>query len=122
MSLDRSARKRVLMLLENSLYPYDPRVLAEATTLTGAGYQVTVISPAIPGQPFYEVLDGVRAFRFPFRPSGNGVLGYLWEYGYSMAATFVISLFVFARYGFDVVHANNPPDVFVFIAAFYKLF
>ena len=122
MSTNRSAGKRVLMLLENSLYPYDRRVLAEATTLTGAGYQVSVISPSIPGQPFYEVLDGVRAFRFPYRPSGNGLLGYLWEYGYSMAATFLISLFVFARYGFDVVHANNPPDVLVLIAAFYKLF
>ena len=122
MSTNRSAGKRVLMLLENSLYPYDPRVLAEATTLTGAGYQVTVISPSIPGQPFYEVLDGVRAFRFPFRLSGNGLLGYLLEYGYSLAATFLISLFIFARYGFDVIHANNPPDVLVLVAAFYKLF
>jgi glycosyltransferase involved in cell wall biosynthesis len=122
MTVNPSAGKRVLMLLENSLYPHDSRVLAEATTLTGAGYQVTVIAPAISGQPFYEVLNGVRAYRFPFRPSGHGFLGYLWEYGYSMAATFVISLIVFARHGFDVVHANNPPDVFVFIAAFYKLF
>ena len=38
-----SARKRVLMLLENSIYPHDSRVLAEATALTEAGYQVTVI-------------------------------------------------------------------------------
>jgi glycosyltransferase involved in cell wall biosynthesis len=122
MTRDRSVGKRVLMLLENSVYPHDPRVLAEATTLAGAGYQVTVISPAIPGQSLYEFRDGVRAFRFPFRPSGNGLLGYLWEYGYSMAVMFAISLFVFARYGFDVVHANNPPDVLVLIAAFYKMF
>jgi glycosyltransferase involved in cell wall biosynthesis len=122
MSVNRSAGKRVLMLLENSIYPADPRVFAEATALTEAGYQVTVIAPAVSGQPLYEVLNAVRVCRFPLRPSGNGLLGYLWEYGYSMAATFVISLVVFARYGFDVVHANNPPDTFVLIAAFYKLF
>ena len=121
MSVNPSAGKRVLMLLENSIYPHDPRVFGEATALTAAGYQVTVICPAISGQPLYEVLNAVRVYRFPFRSSGNGLLGYLWEYGYSMAATFVISLVVFARYGFDVVHANNPPDLFVFIGAFYKL-
>lgn len=122
MSVNRSAGKRVLMLLENSTIPNDSRVFAEATELTRAGYQVTVISPAASGQPLSEVLDGVRTYRFPLRPSGNGLLGYLWEYGYAMAATFVISLVLFARDGFDVVHANNPPDTFVFIAAFYKLF
>jgi glycosyltransferase involved in cell wall biosynthesis len=122
MPVNSSRGKRVLMLLENSLYPHDSRVHAEATTLTEAGYHVTVITPAYPGQPFHEVLDGVRVYRFPFRTSGRGFLGYLWEYGYSMAATFVVSLVVFARHGFDVVHANNPPDLFVFIAAFYKLF
>jgi len=114
--------KRVLMLLENSIYPHDARVCAEATALTAAGYQVAVIAPAIPEQPLHEVLDGVRVYRFPLRPSGHGLLGYLWEYGYCMAATFVVSLIVFARHGFDVIHANNPPDTFVFIAAFYKLF
>ena len=114
--------KRVLMLLENSVYPHDPRVLAEATALTGDGYEVTVICPALSGQPLAEVLDGVRVRRFPFRISADGVVGYLWEYGYSLAATFVVSLIVFARYGFDVIHANNPPDTFVFIAAFYRLF
>jgi glycosyltransferase involved in cell wall biosynthesis len=122
MSVNPSAGKRVLMLLENSLYPHDSRVLAVATTLTEAGYEVTVISPAYPGQRFYEVLNGVRAYRFPFRTSGRGLFGYLWEYGYSMVATFVVSLIVFARHGFDVIHANNPPDLFVFIGAFYKLF
>jgi len=122
MIVNSAAGKRVLMLLENSLYPHDSRVHAEATTLAGAGYQVTVITPAYRGQRFHEVLDGVRVYRFPFRTSGRGFLGYLWEYGYSMVATFVVSLIVFARHGFDVIHANNPPDLFVLVAAFYKLF
>jgi len=63
----------------------------------------------------------VRVYRFPAPPAPNGFLGYLWEYGYSMVATFVLSLLVFLHKGFDVVHAHNPPDTFVLIAAFYKL-
>src|SRR5439155_1010053 len=78
--------------------------------------------PAVSGQPLSEVLDGVRVYRSPFRVSGKGFLSYVWEYAYSMSATFLISLFVFVRHDFDVVHACNPPDTFVFIAGFYKLF
>ncbi len=117
-----SAKNRVLMLLENQSYPLDPRVRWEAAALAGAGYRVTVICPWDSGQPWRESLDGVRVYRFPPPPPARTFLGYLWEYGYSMAVTFAISLLVFFSEGFDVIHSHNPPDTFVFIAAFYKLF
>jgi glycosyltransferase involved in cell wall biosynthesis len=114
--------KRVLMLIENSTYPHDPRVHLEAVTLSGAGYQVSVICPSSPGQPRRQVIDGVCVYRYPAPPKGNSMLSYLWEYGYSLVATFIISLLVCFRPGFDVIHAANPPDTAVLIAAFYKLF
>jgi glycosyltransferase involved in cell wall biosynthesis len=120
--MSASVGSRVLMLLENSTYPQDPRVRREAKALADAGYQVSVICPAGPGQPWRERLDGVRIYRYPAPPAASGILSYLWEYGYSMVATFFLSLLVLVREGFDVVHAHNPPDMFVFIAAFYKLF
>ena len=120
--MKRSVGNRVLMLLENCAYPRDDRVRQEARSLATAGYRVSVICPLDPGQPWRETLDGVCVYRFPAPPPPNGFLGYFWEYGYSMAVTFVISLLVFFREGFDVVHAHHPPDTFVFIAAFYKLF
>jgi glycosyltransferase involved in cell wall biosynthesis len=110
------------MLVENQSYPEDPRVRREATALIEAGYQVTVIAPGRRGQAWRENVTGVQVYRFPAPPGGTDFLGYLWEYGYSVTATFVLSLLVFLRRGFDVVHAHNPPDLFVFIAAFYKLF
>jgi len=115
------SKNRILMLLENQTYPRDFRVRREATALTAAGYRVSVICPAGPGQPSRETLNGVRLYRYWQPPAGNGFLGYLWEYGYAMSATFLLSLLAFFREGFDVVHAHNPPDTFVFIAAFYKL-
>ena len=39
--------KRVLLLLENSYYPRDARVRREAESLAEAGYEVTVICPAL---------------------------------------------------------------------------
>jgi glycosyltransferase involved in cell wall biosynthesis len=109
------------MLLENEAYPHDGRVRLEARSLAAAGYRVSVICPSARGQRWHEALDGVRVYRFPAPPPGNGFLGYLWEYGYSVVATLALSILVFFREGFDVVHAHCPPDIFVFVAAPYKL-
>jgi glycosyltransferase involved in cell wall biosynthesis len=116
-----SAGHRVLMLLENSSYPQDTRVHGEATALVATGYHVTVICPTRKGQPLREQRDGVDIYRYPAPPPAQSFLGFLWEYSYSMVATFLLSILVWLRRDFDVIHAANPPDTFVLIAAFYKL-
>jgi glycosyltransferase involved in cell wall biosynthesis len=113
---------RVLMLLENQPYPQDHRVRREAVALARAGYRVTVICPAVDGQPWREVVDSVRVYRYRAPRPASGFFGYLWEYGYSTASSFFLSFLAFFNEGFDVVHAHNPPETFVFIGAFYKLF
>lgn len=113
---------RVLMLVENCTYPEDRRVMAEATALVQAGYRVAVIAPARRTQPAYEVVDHVDVYRYPAAPALGGALGFVCEYSYSMVMSFVLSLVVFVTRRFDVVHAHNPPDLFVFIAACYKPF
>jgi glycosyltransferase involved in cell wall biosynthesis len=110
------------MLLENNPFPQDGRVRREADALVAAGYRVSVICPRANKQCWRETVNGVSAYRFPAPPEANGLLGYLWEYGYSLVMTFVISLYVFFQKGFDVIHAHNPPDLFVLVGAFYKLF
>ncbi len=109
------------MMVENNTYPGDPRVRREATTLAAAGYQVSVISPARPDQASREVIEGVRVFRYRRPRAGNGLAGFAWEYGYSMLATWWLTLVAFFQGGFDVIHCHNPPDLFVFIALPYKL-
>ena len=117
-----SAGSRVLMLLENNPYPQDGRVRREAASLSRAGYDVTVIAPAKKGQPKQDLVDGVRVCRYPAPKERDGFLGYALEYGYAMLAGWVLTLYVFVRFGFDVIHAHNPPDTYVAIAAPYKLF
>jgi len=112
---------RVLMLVENNWYPQDFRVRREARALAEAGYQVTVISPKRSGQRWRETVDGVHVYRYPAPPQTSGLIGYVFEYGYSTVAFFILSLLVYVREGFDVVHAANPPDTLVLVAAIYKL-
>ncbi len=121
LSVKKRRNTRVLMLLENSHYPQDPRVRRESKDLLAAGYQVSVICPANPGQPRREIVEGVRVYRYPVPWVLNGPMGYLWEYSYSMAATLLTSLAVFWREGFDIIHAANPPDTFALIAAPFRL-
>lgn len=116
-----ASSKKILMLLENNPYPQDTRVRREAQALAEAGYQVTVIAPRGKDMPFAEMLNDVYVYRYPAPIDGSGALGYLVEYGYSLIAMYCLSIFVFFRRGFDVIHAHNPPDVLVFVAILYKL-
>ena len=120
--MKKSKGKRVLMLLENSPFPYDERVRHEAAALLAGGYHIAVISPMKKGQKWHEILNDVDVYRFPSPPDSNGVSGYLWEYGYSMIAIFLLTFYLFVIDGFDIIHTAQPPDTFVFIVAFYKLF
>lgn len=111
---------RVLMLLENAPFVLDSRVYPEATTLTAAGYQVTVICPAMRNERWHGEVEGVQVYRFPPLFIGTGLLGYLWEYGYALVAMFVLAWVVFIRHGFDVIHGHNPPDMAVLIALCFR--
>ena len=113
---------RILLLVENNAYPFDVRVRREAKALRDGGYDVTVVAPRAPGQPWSERLDGIDVYRFPPPPGGEGVLSYAFEFGYATFAMLLVSIWVALRKGFDVVHAANPPDTLFVIGAFFKLF
>ena len=113
---------RILMMVENNSYPGDPRVYREATTLVAAGYRVSVDLPREPPIRPRGKRSRVSACCVIGRPrSGEGLWGFAWEYGYSLAATLWLSIKVLLRGGFDVIHCHNPPDLFVFLALPYKL-
>src|SRR2546429_6379424 len=119
---NKPVNTRILMLLENMPFPQDLRVRREENALSAAGYRVTVICPAGKVQPHRETVNGVRVYRYPAPRAAIGFLGYIWKYGWAMAASFFLTALDFLTEGFDVIHAHNPPDTFVFIAMLYKLF
>src|SRR6266487_5639580 len=133
----RSAGK-ILMLVEN-YFPQDTRVKNEASLLTDAGYQVTVIALRRKGQAGRETLNRIEVYRLPtlelFKktPSANvnrlnllfvklkAFLGYVVEYCYFTAACLIVSTYIFVSRGFDVIHAHNPPDTLFLVALPFKL-
>jgi glycosyltransferase involved in cell wall biosynthesis len=113
---------RVLLLVENNTYPFDFRVRREAQVLRDAGYEVTVIAPRGASQAWKEEIDNVRVYRFPAPPGGVGVLGYVFEFGFSTLAMLLVTIWVAISRGIDVIHAANPPDTLCAIGIVFKLF
>ncbi len=111
-----------MILVENLPVPFDRRVWMEATTLHQAGFHVSVISPREPGDKPIDVIEGVHVYRYRMPPPTRGVLSFVYEFVYCWIMTFWLSLVVWKREGFDVIHACNPPDTFWIIGRFYKLF
>lgn len=116
-------KSRVLIIVENLPVPQDRRVWLEATQLVRSGYQVSVIS--IKGKDAtktHEVLEGVRIYRYPAPPNTSGKLSFVLEFIYCWLATFVLSLVVAYREGFDIIQACNPPDTFWLLSWIYRPF
>lgn len=126
------------MLVEN-YFPQDTRVTNEASLLVDAGYKVSVVALRKKGQTGHEVLNRVHVYRLPtlelFKktpcPNANRMklllvklksfVGYIVEYCYFTTACLILSTYIFARRGFDVIHAHNPPDTLFLVALPFKL-
>jgi glycosyltransferase involved in cell wall biosynthesis len=121
-SLELNREGKVLLLVENDGFPSDSRVVNEAKTLASNGYKVSVVCPRFQGQKLHEVVNCISVYRYPPPRQPRGLLGYFWEYPYSLIAIFLASLVVFLREGFDVIHTQNPPDFLFVIGLFYKIF
>ena len=71
---------RILIIVQNLPVPFDRRVWLECRTLTRAGYQVAVVCPKGPGDPSYQVIDGVQIYKYrPYCP-GGGTATFVVEY------------------------------------------
>lgn len=115
------SQRRVLIIVENLPVPFDRRVWSEATTLTQAGYEVSVICPkGKDAMASYEILEGVHIYRHPLGAEGHGLVGYILEYSQALFWEFVLSAKVLFTRGFDSIHACNPPDLIFLVAALYK--
>ncbi len=114
--------KKILMLVENISVPLDSRVWPEAKALRDAGFQVSVICPKGVGrdEESFICLEDISIYRYQLPAIGNKYVAYLGEYGFSFVITFLLSLKVLFRRGFDIIHAANPPDMFFLIGLFYR--
>ena len=118
-----SGGRGVLIIVENESVPYDRRVWQQALTLHDAGYSVSVICPVDTAcKARTETVAGIEIHRYPYLLQGDGLFGYLLEYGNALLWQFALTWKVLFRKGFDVIHGCNPPDDIFAIAAVFKLF
>jgi glycosyltransferase involved in cell wall biosynthesis len=114
--------QHVLMMVENLPVPFDRRVWQEATTLSSAGFGVSVICPK--GKGFdaeFEVIDGIEVYRHNLPLEGKGAIGFALEYSFALFHEFRLAWRVWRRRKFDVIHVANPPDLLFLTALPYKL-
>lgn len=111
----------IVILVENLPVPFDRRVWLEATTLTQAGYKVSVISPCPPEDDVPDkVIDGIHVYRFPMYAEKQSKLYYIQEFMYCLKEVDKRVKQIWSEDPFDVIHSCNPPDTFWRIARKYK--
>jgi glycosyltransferase involved in cell wall biosynthesis len=113
---------RVVIIVENQPVPFDRRVWSEATALSKAGYEVSVICPkGKNASQSFEIIDQIRIYRHWAPRDANGVAGYFVEYGTALFFEFILSFRILLTRGFDVIQGCNPPDLIFLLGAFYKI-
>jgi glycosyltransferase involved in cell wall biosynthesis len=116
--------RRVLIIVQNLPVPFDRRVWLEATSLSEAGYEVSVICPKAKGYTAgFETLEGVDIHRYGLPIDAQGAVGFVMEFAWCFLRSFMKSVRVaVAGRGFDVLHACNPPETYWLLAWFWRLF
>jgi glycosyltransferase involved in cell wall biosynthesis len=102
----------VVIVVENLPAGVDIRVRKQVRDLLGAGYEVTAICRAHPGNAEISVLPGVTVRDYPSPPEPGSAAGYLREYGASFARAAARLLRVRATRRVDVVQFCQPPDIY----------
>ncbi len=114
-------QRKVLIVVENLPVPFDTRVWQEATTLARNNYIVSVICPKGKGySKEYEYLENVHIYRHDLPVEGNGFIGYLREYLYSLKQEIRLAKKIHREVGFDIIHGCNPPDNIFIVAWFFR--
>jgi glycosyltransferase involved in cell wall biosynthesis len=116
--------RRVLIIVQNLPVPFDRRVWLEASSLTEAGYAVSVICPKAKGYTAsFERLEGVDIHRYGLPIDAHGAVGFVVEFAWCFLRSFMKSVRIaLAGRGFDVIHACNPPETFWLLGRFWRLF
>jgi glycosyltransferase involved in cell wall biosynthesis len=117
-------QRRALIIVQNLPVPFDRRVWLEATSLSGAGYAVSVICPKFKGyERSYECLEDIDIYRYALPVKAEGPFGFVAEFAWCFIRTAMRSATVALRgRGFDVIQACNPPETYWLLGRWWRLF
>jgi glycosyltransferase involved in cell wall biosynthesis len=115
-------KKHILFIVENNPVPFDRRVWSEAMEAKELGYDVSIICPAHSKAPLkYERLKDISIYRHPMPVEANSKIGFIFEYLNAIFWEFYLSIRIFLKKPFQLIHGANPPDHVFLIALFFKI-
>jgi len=121
-SSEGTKRQHVLFVVENQTLPYDRRVWAEARWAKERGFDVTGICPCDEiSKCRYESVEGIEILRYPRFNLPLGKWGFVLEYVHAFFWQILLSLKVYFRKPFQIIHAANPPDNIFLIGILFRL-
>ena len=113
----------ILFIVENNTVPPDIRVWREAKTAKQAGYNVSVISPANRRFPKrYEVIEHIEIYRYPSLESQGDIGKQVLEYLNAFIWETYLSIKIFIKKRYEIIHSANPPDNIFIIALVLRIF
>jgi glycosyltransferase involved in cell wall biosynthesis len=116
-------KKHILFIVENNAVPQDIRVWNEALSVKEFGYDVSVICPKMHDNALpFERLEEIEIYRHEMPVEASGKLSFIFEYANALFWELFLSIKIFSRKKFHVIHSANPPDHVFLIASIFKLF
>jgi glycosyltransferase involved in cell wall biosynthesis len=116
-------KKHILFIVENNTYPSDKRVGPESLVAKKYGFKVSAISPINRWyEKKFEVIDGIEIYRYRRLFKEKAKNRYIFEYLNSMMWIFLLSIRIFIKKPFQIIHGANPPDFIFLVAALFKIF
>jgi glycosyltransferase involved in cell wall biosynthesis len=115
---DDGRARHVLLVVENVSLARDHRLRKQVTSLLNVGYRVSVICRRDPAN---REFPGIRLYEYPAPADAVSKVGYLREYGYSLAMAGRQILRVFGRDPFDIIQISGTPDIYFLLAAPFRL-
>jgi len=116
-------KKHILFIVENNAFPSDKRVQPESSVAQKYGFKVSAISPTSKWyKNKYEVIDGVEIYRYNRLFDNRAKNKYIFECINSIVWELLLSIRIFIKRPFQIIHGANPPDHIYLIALLYKIF
>jgi glycosyltransferase involved in cell wall biosynthesis len=118
-----SQPNHILFIVENNTVPPDIRVWREAKTAKQAGCKVSVIAPV--NKKFskrYEIVDGIEIYRHLHFERHGSRYHQVIEYLNAFLWETYLSIKIFIKKPFKIIHAANPPDNIFLIALLFRIF
>jgi glycosyltransferase involved in cell wall biosynthesis len=111
----------ILLIVENNSVPEDGRVWSEALVAKEMGMRVSVISPVSEqSRKKYEILDGIDVYRHPNPIEGSKKWEFVIEYVNAFWWELFLSIKIYLKNRFHIIHSANPPDHVFLIALPFK--